>query len=151
MSKTESANLILKLYELRREEKMRASRNWMISFFPESTTDIMQALSNPETSDYLRMVLSYWDMAASFVNHGAIDEEMFIDANGEFFGAFSKIEPFLTEFRETSGIQNYLKNLETLVLRQPDAKERLAKSRESIKRWMQARAENVTGWNGVKR
>ena len=141
MSKAESAELILKLYDLRREAKMREARTWMISFFPESTADILQAMSNPETSDYLRMVLSYWDMAASFVNHGAIDEEMFVDASGEYFGAFSKIEPFLTEFRETSGIQNFLKNLETLTMRQPDAKERLVKARESMKRWLQMRNE----------
>ncbi|MGI8470530.1 MAG: DUF4760 domain-containing protein [Pyrinomonadaceae bacterium] len=151
MSKTESANLILKLYELRREEKMREARSWVISFFPESTADIMQAMTNPETSDYLRMVLSYWDMAASFVNHGAIDEEMFVDSNNEYFAVFSKIEPFLAEFRESSGIKNYLKNLETLTLRQPDAKERLAGTRELIKRRMQARAENITGWSSVKR
>ena len=141
MSKTESADLILKLYELRRDPTMREARNWMITFFPESTQDIMQSLINPETSAYYRMVTSYWEMAASFVNHGAIDEDMFKDANGEHFIVFSKIEPFLAELRETFGNPNAFKNLETLIMREPDAKERLAKSRETMKRWMQARAE----------
>jgi hypothetical protein len=141
MSKAESAELILKLYDLRREPKMREARNWMISFFPESTQDIMQALIKPETSAYYRMVTSYWDMAASFVNHGAIDEEMFADAHGEHFVVFSKIEPFLPELREIMGSQKVLANLEKLIMRQPDAKENLAKTRETMKRWMQARSE----------
>ncbi len=141
MNKTESADLILKLYELRRDPKMREARSWIIGFFPESTQDIMQALISAETSAYYRMVTSYWDMAASFVNHGAIDEDMFKDANGEHFIVFSKVEPFLAELREMMGNPNAFKNLETLIMREPDAKERLAKSRESMKRWMQARAE----------
>ncbi len=141
MSKVESAELILKLYDLRREAKMRKARTWMITFFPESTQDIMQAMISAETSAYYRMVVTYWDMAASFVNHGAIDEEMFTDAHGEHFVVFSKIEPFLSELRETMGNPNVLKNLEKLVMRQPDAKEKLAFARESMKRWMQMRSE----------
>jgi len=141
MSKTESAGLILKLYDLRREEKMREARSWMLSFFPESAADILQALIRVETSAYYRMVTSYWDMAASLVNHGAIDEEMFADAHGEHIVVFSKIEPFLPELREATGNQNMFENLEKLIMRQPDAKEKLAKSRETMKGWMQARAE----------
>ncbi|MBA2494978.1 MAG: hypothetical protein H0V31_09830 [Acidobacteria bacterium] len=141
MSKAESADLILKLYDLRREPVMREARNWVISFFPESMQDIMQTMINAETSAYFRMVTSYWDMAASFVNHGAIDEEMFADAHGEHIVVFSKIEPFLAEIRETMGSPNYLKNLEMLIMRMPDAKEMLDKRREMMKRWMQTRAE----------
>jgi hypothetical protein len=141
MSKAESAELILKLYDLRREATMREARNWMVSFFPESAADIMQAMIKSETSAFYRMVTSYWDMAASFVNHGAIDEEMFADAHGEHFIVFSKIEPFLPELRETMSSPNMLANLEKLIMRQPDAKERLAKTRESMKRWMQAQSE----------
>ncbi|MBA4122052.1 MAG: hypothetical protein H0X72_06280 [Acidobacteria bacterium] len=141
MSKAESAELILKLYDLRREATMREARNWMISFFPESAAEIIQAILNKETSAYYRMVVTYWDMAASFVNHGAIDEEMFTDAHGEHFVVFSKIEPFLPELRETMGNPNILGNLEKLIMRQPDAKEKLAKARESMKRWIEASRE----------
>ena len=143
MSKAESADLILKLYDLRREAKMREARNWMISFFPESAQDVMQTLINAETSAHYRMVVTYWDMAANFVNHGAIDEEMFADAHNEHFVVFAKIEPFLPELREIMGNPNMLGNLEKLIMRQPDAKERLAKSRETMKRWMEARAKNA--------
>lgn len=141
MNKVESADLILKLYDLRREEKMREARAWIIPFFPESAADIMQAMINAETSAKFRMVTTYWDMAASFVNHGAIDEAMFTEITGEHIVVFSKIEPFLEELRANMG-PNYLKNLETLIMKQPDAKEMLAARRELMKRWMQARAAN---------
>jgi len=139
MSKAESADLILKLYELRRETTMREARNWMISFVPESAADIMGAMIGAETSAYYRMVTTYWDMAATLVNHGAIDEEMFNDAQGEHTLVFSKVEPFLTELRETMGNPKMLANLETLIMRQPDAKEMLAGRREMIKRMIEAR------------
>lgn len=141
MSKAESAELILKLYELRREPTMREARSWIISFFPESTQDIMQAMINAETSAYYRMVTTYWDMAASFVNHGAIDEEMFVDSQTEYWVVFAKIQPFLSELRETMGSPKLMSNLEKLIMRQPDAEERLTRTREMMKRWMQARAD----------
>lgn len=141
MSKVESADLILKLYDLRREATMREARNWFGGFFPESAQDIMQAVMNPATSGYYRMVVSYWDMAASFVNHGAIEEDIFIDSQSEYFMVFAKIEPFLAEMREATGYPNMLAHLEKLAMRQPDAKERLAKSRESMKRWREAAAK----------
>ena len=76
------------------------------------------------------MVTSYWDMAASFVINGAIDERMFNDANGEQVGVFAKVQPFLTEYRTKSGIPGYLENLEKVVLRRPGATEMLANFRQ---------------------
>ena len=141
MSKTESAELILKLYETRREPVMREARNWVIGFFPESAEEIIKAMIDAETSAKYRMVTTYWDMAAGFVNHGAIDEEMFNDANGEHIVVFSKIQPFLNELRQTLDNPNMLANLEKLIMRMPDAEAMLMKRREMMKRWMQARAE----------
>jgi hypothetical protein len=141
MNKAESADLIMKLYDLRREETMREARKWFVSFFPESVEDIMKTMIDEKTSAYYRMVTSYWDMAAGFVNHGAIDEEMFMDANGECIIVFSKIEPFLAELRQIMGSDRMMKNLETLVMKLPDAKELLQSRREMMKRWAQARAE----------
>ena len=63
-----SAELILKLYELRREDKMREARAWFIGFFPDSVEDVVKTMVDPATSAMYRMVTSYWDMAASFVN-----------------------------------------------------------------------------------
>ena len=136
-----SAELIMRLYDLRREEKMREARNWFISFFPESVEDIMKAMIEEATSSKYRMVTTYWDMAAGFTSRGAIDEEMFLDSAGEAWVVFSKVQPYLAGVREVLGNVNYLKNLEKLLMRQPNALDILAARRESMKRWMQARSE----------
>jgi len=135
----------MKLYDLRREDKMRDARNWMVGFFPESAQDIMGAMVDPESSAKFRMVTSYWDMAASFVNHGAIDEDMFREASGEHMIVFAKIEPFLEEFRAMMGNPNYLKNLEALVSRVPDYKEVLKSRREMIRNMVEASRNAASG------
>ena len=143
MSKeSESADLIMKLYDLRREERMCEARNWYVtSFFPESAQDVIKALVSSETSALFRMVTSYWDMAAGFVNRGAIDEEMFHDSAGECLVVFSKVEPFITEVRSIVGSPRMMANLEALIMRLPDAATLLAERREMIKRMMAARSE----------
>jgi hypothetical protein len=129
----ESATLIIRLYELRRESTMREARNWFArSFNPTSIDDMMQAASGPN-SGYFRMVTSYWDMAASFVLHGAIDESMFNDANGEQYVVFAKIEPFIGDYRTRMGNPAYLGSLEKVVMKTPGAKERLAALRERFR------------------
>jgi hypothetical protein len=136
-----SADLIMRLYELRREAKMREARSWVISFFPASFDDVMKAVIDEKTSAYFRMITTYWDMAAGFVNRGAIDEQMFLDSANEAWVVFSKIQPFLEQYREQSAMPNYLKQLESLLMRQPDAAATLEIRRETMKRWMAARGE----------
>jgi len=132
MSKQEEAGLILKLYELRREEKMRQARDWYFSqFHPETIADYNAALFGPH-SGYVRMVVSYWDMAAGLVNNGAISIDLFNDANGEQIGVFSKIEPFLTELRAQLG-PHFLANLEKLIDATPNGRKRVADARERVK------------------
>jgi hypothetical protein len=132
MSKQEDANLILRLYEIRREPVMREARNWFFSFNPTNAAEYMGAMMGPNSA-HLRMVISYWDMAASFVNNGAIDEQMFNDANGEHLFIFAKIEPVLEELRQQWNQPDMLKHFETLVRRVPENKEKLAAIRERIK------------------
>ena len=93
----------MQLYDLRREAMMREARNWFISFFPESVDDVMRTLIDPTTSGYYRMVTTYWDMAASFVLRGAIDEAMFLDSAGEAWVVFAKIQPYLEEVSRSPG------------------------------------------------
>jgi hypothetical protein len=138
---SESAELILKLYDLRREDKMREARNWIISFFPESVDDVMQAMIDPDTSAKYRMVTTYWDMAASFVLRGAIDEAMFLDSSGEAWVVYAKVQGFVEDLRQRLSNDNYLRHLETLLMRQPNAEEICSARRETMKRWMAARAE----------
>src|SRR5262245_36437778 len=117
---------------------MREARTWFIGFTPESTDEILATLQGPSSANF-RMVATYWDMAASCVINGAIDEQMFNDANGEHVAIFAKIYPFLAEYRERTQLPHYLKNLETLVMRMPNAKERLTAIRERLKAMAAAR------------
>ena len=132
MSKQEDANLILKLYDLRREPVMREARNWFFTFNPTNAAEYMDAMMG-EHSGHLRMVISYWDMAASMVNNGAIDEQMFNDANGEHLFIFAKIEPILEGLRQEWNQPEMLKHFETLIRRIPNNEEKLAGMRERIK------------------
>src|SRR5258707_2240395 len=132
MGKQADADLILKLYDLRREPVMREARNWFFSFNPTTTAEYMEAMMS-EHSGYVRMVISYWDMAASLVNNGAIDEQMFNDANGEHLFVFAKIEPILADMRAMINAPDALKQFETLVRRVPDNEKKLADIRERIK------------------
>jgi hypothetical protein len=139
-AKQEDANLILRLYELRREETMRRARWWFIaSFNPQSVQDIFDVFASEYSANF-RMLVSYWDMAATFVNYGAIDEQMFNDINTEHVAIYAKLEPFLAELCAIPGMPPYLylKNLAPLVLRMPDAEERIA----MMRRFMKDRAES---------
>lgn len=134
MSKHEDADLILKLYDLRREKVMRDARNWFFTFNPTSIQDFMDTLVG-ENSAYYRMVVSYWDMAASLVNHGAIDEQLFNASNGEMVFVYAKIAPYLAELRATFGIPDMLQNMESVVKRIPNIEERIAQMTERMKRF----------------
>ena len=132
MAIQDEAALILQLYDLRREETMRTARNWYSrEFNPESMADIEKILFS-EHSGHLRMVASYWDMAAALVNNGAISAQLFNDTNGEQFLAFGKLEPFLTDIRAAFGPQ-FLVNLEKLIDATPGGRERAAAVRERMK------------------
>lgn len=140
--KYESMNGILKLYELRREETMRQARDWFLSFNPSSAEEFI-GVYRGERSGFYRMVTSYWEMAAAFVNHGAIDEQMFNDTTAEHLVVFAKVEPFLEELRASSGMPQYLSHLEQLVSRHPNSEAMLARLREIAVRMGTARPKGV--------
>jgi hypothetical protein len=132
MSIHEEADLILKLYELRREPTMRVARDWYFrDFNPESMADLNAAMFS-EHSGHLRMVMSYWEMAATLVNHGAIGVDLFNDTNGEHIGVFCKLEPLLGEVRAAYGPQ-FCINLEKLIDATPDGRQKVANTRERFK------------------
>ena len=141
MSKAKSADLIMKLYDLRRETKMREARNWFFTFNPTTADEIMKTMMDPEVEGYLRMVTSYWDMAAAFVNHGAIDAEMFNDTAGEHLMVFAKFEPFLAELREKFEEPTAFQHLEKVIMDRPGGKERVTKTQE----WMKTLAGEQAG------
>jgi hypothetical protein len=142
MRKYEDANLILKLYDLRREAVMREARNWWFTFNPTSLQDITNVFLSDQNA-YLRMVVSYWEMAATLVNNGAIDEKMFNEANGEHIFIFSKIQPFLGELRKLWNNPDFLEQFETLVMRTPDIEKRLVDVRERMKQFAALREQKA--------
>ena len=150
MSKYDDADLILKLYDLRREATMREARNWLFGFNPTSVQDMIDVLLS-EHSGHYRMVISYWDMAASLVNNGAIDAQMFNDANGEHLFVYAKMEPFLADLRRENGNPNFLAHLEKVVKEIPNYEEKIEALRARIGRmiaiWQQraATAQAVAG------
>ena len=142
MSKQQDADLILKLYDLRREATMREARNWMFTFNPTSVQDVIDVLLS-EHSGHYRMVISYWDMAAAMVNNGAIDEQLFNETNGEHIFVYAKIAPVIEEVRAQFGHPDFLRNLETLVKRIPDSETKIIAMRERMKKFAEMRAERA--------
>jgi hypothetical protein len=133
MSKQEEAGLILKLYSLRREETMRQARDWYFrEFHPESLAEFNEAMFS-EHSGHLRMVISYWDMAAALVNNGAIDRHFFADSNTEHIGVFAKVELLLPEIRAAFS-PRFAANLEKLIDLTPDGRKLTAMHREQAKK-----------------
>lgn len=142
MGKHEDADLILKLYDLRREPVMREARNWFFSFNPTNAQDVLEVLMG-EHSGHYRMVVSYWDMACALVNNGAIDEQLFNETNGEHVFIYAKIEPVIPEIRSMFGNPDFLRNLETVVKRIPNIDEKIATLRERMKKFSAMREERV--------
>ena len=113
----EDANLILRLYELRRETKLREARAWFMSQFRPQTIDDFIAVMMPDhpQNAYFRMVATYWDMAASFAVRGPLDAALLLESGGELIGVWALIEPFIAEFRERMQLPEYLRNLQEVV------------------------------------
>lgn len=135
----ESAQLILKLYELRRDPLLREARTWFIrEFHAETIADVQAALAS-EHNPKLRMVIGYWDMAASLVTTGAIDADAFLAAHGEVFATFGKIQPFLAELRDMSNEPIFCRHLETVVMGGADADDIITRRRNALRAAAKAR------------
>ncbi|MBA2737010.1 MAG: hypothetical protein H0U50_09525 [Pyrinomonadaceae bacterium] len=128
---------ILKLYELRRDATMREARAWYFTkFSPQSAADIAKLyMSGERESAFYRMVVSYWDMAASFVNNGALDERLFIDANSEPTFVYARVEPYLTEVRQMFKEPEYLLHLEQIAKKYSNLEDKLAVRRRLYEHW----------------
>ena len=124
------AELILKLYDLRREAEIRKARNWWFAtFWPENVDDFMKvalAIGTPE-NNWLRQVASYWELAASLMLHGTVNETLFLEPafSGEMFFIFAKIHPFLKEVREKMQNPRMLANVERVIKKSKAGQERL--------------------------
>jgi hypothetical protein len=134
------AQLILQLYDLRREPELRKARNWwLLDFSPRSADDFLKVAHAPGTQEnnWLRQVASYWGMAASFVLNGTLSEELFLRPafSGEMFFIFAKVHPFLPELREKLGDPEAFLDIEKVVKRTKWGRDRLAFIKERIEVW----------------
>lgn len=135
----ESAQLNLQLFELRREPVLRQARDWFLrEFNPDSFAELVTIVSG-ERNAFFRMVIGYWDMAASLVTSGAIDGDAFRAAHGEIFATFSKFQPFLAELRAASGEADICKHMEAVIFAAPNAEAILARRREALRAAAKAR------------
>jgi hypothetical protein len=131
------AELILKLYDLRREAEMRKARNWwIVDFWPERADDFIKiatALGTQE-NNWLRQVGGYWDMAASLVLHGTLSEELFLEPafSGEMFMIFTKVHPFLNDLREKMKSATIMANVEKVIKGSKAGRERLKQTEERV-------------------
>ena len=97
----EEVNLMLKLYEMRREPRLRQARSWFLEHFhPTSPEDMIQKFpQGGEENTYIRMVISYWDMVASIVNRGLINDELFFESNGEIWVVWDRMRTIVPTWR----------------------------------------------------
>ena len=110
----EQANLHLKLYDLRREPRLRQAREWFADHFhPQSLDDVMKLCPPGSTENaYMRQVLSYWEMVASMANRGLLDQDLFFENGGEEWAVFQQVKPVLVGWREMFASRKFLGNLE---------------------------------------
>lgn len=130
------ADLILKLYDLRREAEMRKARNWWLGFWPESADDVLKIASSlgSQENAWLRQVGGYWELASAMVLHGALNRDLFMEGSfcGEMFVYYGKVEPFIKEVREKMQNPNIFANVEKLILSTADGPERLKQTQARL-------------------
>ena len=128
-----SGLLNLQLFDLRREAVLREARAWFLRDFNPSSFGELLAVVRGERNASFRMVLGYWDMAASLVTTGAVDAEAFLAAHSEVFGTFSKVHPFLAELRAMTGESAFCAHLEAVVMHAPEAEAILVRRRRALR------------------
>jgi hypothetical protein len=133
LATTDDAGLILKLYELRTEATMRQARSWMAGeFFPETAEEFFAIpnASGTQENAWFRQVLSYWEMAAAFVLHGALNAELFVDCNTEPFFLYAKFLPLLPEIRKR--MPGFLSKLGQVVEQSPTARAKVEQASRNV-------------------
>ena len=142
------AQLILKLYDLRREAEMRKARRWLTAeFWPQSADEFIKVVNSfpSQENAWLRQVGGYWDMAASFVLHGALNEDLFLQPGccGEMFFVFAKVYPFLKEFREKTNNPDAFANIEKIATGSKLARKRLERVLKNVENRRKTQAKQA--------
>ncbi len=115
----DDANLVLRLYDMRREDRLRKARAWFAGNFKGVTSiEQFQKLCAPGTDENasFRMVTTYWDMAASFVTNGVLNEGLFYDSGRELLLVWERAKDYVAAYRQANKDQTYLRNLEAVAI-----------------------------------
>jgi hypothetical protein len=146
------AEIILKLYDLRRESEMRKARNFCsMEFLPRTWEEYQRVVFAFETNEnrHLRQVLSYWDMACSLVLAGALNEHLFFLNNGEMFALYARIKPYLKQTREAFNMPEFAANIERVIEGSAEARERLQRMEQNMVRWREMREQQQAKKQGA--
>jgi hypothetical protein len=136
----DEVNLMLRLYDMRREPRLRQARAWFVEHFhPLSSEEMMQNFpQGGEENTYIRMVISYWEMVASIVNRGLIDDELFFESNGEIWVVWDRMRSIVPTWRAAFKNPLLFSNIEDTCKRLEAWRERRAPGSSSAMRSMLA-------------
>jgi hypothetical protein len=131
------AQIVLQLYDFRREAEMRKARNFIAGFWPKSANDIVDlamAFGTPENA-WMRQVFTYWDMAACLALRGALHPGLAFDSLGEMWFVYAKVKPFIKEYRQKMGVPEAFANIEKFIESTPEGRQRLKMMQERLARF----------------
>jgi hypothetical protein len=135
-------DVILKLYDLRREALMRQARSYVGGkFAPKSAEELIAIVSSgTQESGYVLQVYGYWDMVAAFVLDGPLHQQLVYDTCQEMYFLYAKIQPYLAEFRRHMNLPEWMRSIERIVEGSPQGRERVAAMRKNLDRIHESRS-----------
>lgn len=139
----QDAEIILKLYDLRREPVMREARTFFAQFAPKSLDEMLKLANAFGTKEqaYLRQVVGYWEMAASLVNRGAVNRDLALDNYQEMFFVYAKVQPYLEDYRQAMGAPHFMRQVQQLAESSPETRKRTSDMQEMQAALARRRAE----------
>jgi hypothetical protein len=133
------AQIVLQLYDFRREAEMRKARNFVANWWPQSADDIVNlamAFGTPENA-WMRQVFTYWDMAACLALRGAIHPGLAFDSLGEMWFVYAKVKPFIKEYRQKMSVPEAFANIEKFIESTPEGRQRLKMMQERLAKFVE--------------
>jgi len=139
----EDAQIVLQLYDLRRESEMRKARNYFTrDFNPRSAEDVMAVFANfgGQENSWMRQLIGYWEMAASLVLEGALNPELFHGSNGEMYFVYAKLAPYIKQIRQTMDAPEFLRQVEAVIQSTAAGRERSTMMQKRLARFAEMKA-----------
>lgn len=142
----EQVNLMLRLYDIRREPRLREAREWFLTHFNATTAEEMMKLCPPGSQEnaFMRMVISYWEMVAGIVNRGLIDEDLFLESTGEQWAVWERLKPIIPVWRALFKNPHVFAQLEEHINRLEAWREKSAPGSNEAMRQMMAQMVQMT-------